>query len=91
MAMKCSYIPILVSTTGICIDFILHIIPFGFQRNDFFNMGVYCVLSIIYGGKGYPFLAEPVFAYLATGQYSIMIPEADIPDALLKSVVVKVC
>ena len=49
-----------------------------------------CVLSIIYGGKGYPFLAEPVFEYLATGKYSITIPEVDIPDALLKLVVTKV-
>ena len=43
---------------------IMHVsLPFCFQKNDFFNIGVYIVLSITYGGKGYPFLAEPVFDY----------------------------
>ena len=66
-------------------------LPFAFQKNDFFNIGVYVVLSIAYGGKGYPFLAEPVFDYISTERYNIAIPEEDIPDASLKSIVSKVC
>ena len=64
--------------------------PFNFQKNDFFNIGVYIVLSIVYGGKGYPFLAEPVFDYLSTERYNITIPEEDIPDSSLKHIVTKV-
>ena len=49
------------------------------------------MLSIVYGGNGFPFLAKPVFDYLTTGFYNITVPEAEIPDASLRSIITKVC
>ena len=65
-------------------------VSFGFQRNDFCNIGIFIVLSIIYGGNGFPFLAKPVFDYLTSGHYSAIVPEAEIPDASLRLIIIKV-
>ena len=54
-------------------------------------LGIYCVLSIIHGGNGWPFLAHPVFEYLVTGAYNcISVPTNEIPDPILHHVIEKV-
>ncbi len=62
-----------------------------FQNNDFYSLGVYTVLSIVYGGSGMPVFAESVYGYLVTDKYdSVKIKAQDIPDAFLKFIVQKV-
>ena len=61
------------------------------KKGELRILGIYCVLSIIHGGNGYPFLAQPVFDYFATGAYnSINVPTSEIPDPILQLVIEKV-
>lgn len=54
-------------------------------------MGQYTAMSIMQGGCGFPFLAEPVFDYISTGKYTgIQVDVADVPDVPLKFVLEKV-
>ena len=55
-------------------------------------MGVYTVMSISQGGCGLPFLAHPVFNYIAgMGDCAgATINDDEIPDGLLKLIVTKV-
>ena len=48
-------------------------------------------MSICQGGSGLPFLAEPVYKYVCTGELGeIDIAAEDIPDPSLKFVIQKV-
>ena len=60
------------------------------QKNEFYTLGVFVVLSIAYGNSGIPFLAEPVFDYISTNSYCMAIPESQIPDIELQRVVCQV-
>jgi len=48
-------------------------------------------MSIVQGGNGFPFLAEPVYDYLCTGRCTgISVGITTIPDPTLQFVVTKV-
>ncbi len=48
-------------------------------------------MSICQGGNGFPFLAEAIFTYMATGEYTnICVNTEDIPGNLLKTAIQKV-
>ena len=48
-------------------------------------------MSITQGGSGFPFLAEPVYQYICTGECTnVNIATIDIPDPMLRFVVRKV-
>ena len=50
------------------------------------------VLSVVYGGKGFPFLSSIVFSYLIDKPYDITsVVASDIPDNTLQLVLRKVC
>lgn len=54
-------------------------------------MGVFTVQSIVLGGKGLPYLAEPVFDYVSCGRYDTSnVPTEIIPDTSLRFVIEKV-
>ncbi len=62
------------------------------QERDYYNVGMYVAASIIQGGSGFPFLAEPVYAYLCTGNTTgITLSNNDIPHTMLKLACEKVC
>ena len=61
------------------------------KKGELRILGMYCVLSIIHGGNGWPFLAQPVFEYIVTGTYHcIDVPTSEIPDPVLQHVIEKV-
>lgn len=61
------------------------------QKGELSTLGMFCVLSILHGGNGFPFLAEPVYNYIVTGAYNcIHAATEDIPDNVLRLVIVKV-
>jgi len=61
------------------------------QNHSFYNLGRYVVMSIVQGGNGFPFLAEPVYDYLCTGRCTgISVGITTIPDPTLQFVVTKV-
>ena len=48
-------------------------------------------MSVVQGGCGFPFLAQPVFDYLVQGHYKGMnVPASDIPDVSLRFIMGKV-
>ena len=48
-------------------------------------------MSITQGGSGFPFLAEPVYHYICTGEYTnVNIDNVDVPDPTLRFVLGKV-
>ena len=50
------------------------------------------VLSVVYGGKGIPFLSSIVFSYLIDKPYDItFVVASDVPDNTLQLVLRKVC
>lgn len=60
------------------------------QNDEFYNLGVYFVMSVIQGGCGFPFLARS-FDYVVQGHYKgINVPVEDIPDGTLRFIVEKV-
>jgi len=45
---------------------------------EFFFLGQYVGMSIANGGPGIPFLAEPVYAYLVSGDFSASVVDSTI-------------
>ena len=61
------------------------------QMKDLYNLGRYIAMSVAQGGSGFPFLAEPVYKYLCTGECTgIQLSNEDAPDPTLKFVLEKV-
>ena len=61
------------------------------QDKDLYYFGIYIAISIIQGGNGFPFLAEPVYSYMCTGTATgIEILTKDIPDPTLLYIIEKV-
>ena len=61
------------------------------QESEFYYFGQYVTMSIAQGGPGFPFLAEPVYHYIASGKCDgSLIDVSDIPDPTLQFVVEKV-
>ena len=61
------------------------------QKGELSTLGMFCVLSVLHGGNGFPFLAEPVYNYIVTGAYNcIQVATEDVPDNVLQLVIEKV-
>ena len=62
-----------------------------FQNRDYFYLGVFFVLSVMHGGNGMPFMAQPVFDYLVSGTYTeVKVAATEIPDHIIRFIVEKV-
>jgi hypothetical protein len=60
------------------------------QNNDFFYLGMFCVLSISYGGIGMPFFSKEVFEYFSRGAcYAFGVSVENIPDTFLRYTIEK--
>ena len=54
-------------------------------------LGEYAVMSILHGGKGFPFLSKSVFTYLTTGLFNVTsVTDDEIPSGILKFTILKV-
>ena len=52
---------------------------------------MFLVLSVMHGGNGMPFMAQPVFDYLVSGPYTeVKVVATEIPDHMIRFIVEKV-
>lgn len=61
------------------------------QEKEFYYFGQYVAMSIAQGGSGFPFIAESLYHYMATGKCDgSLFNTAHLPDSTLQFVIDKV-